>query len=96
MFKIPEKILPVVKSNIYNYGTTKILGNKIRINAIIGDQQSALFGQACFNKGMVKSTYGTGCFILMNIGNKIQYSKNKLLTSIAYEINGKIQVMPAL
>ena len=89
LFKIPKKILPKVKPNIYNFGTTKILGNKIKINGIIGDQQAALIGQACFKKGMSKSTYGTGCFLLMNIGNKPCYSKNKLLTSIAYEINGK-------
>ena len=54
-----------------------------------GDQQSATIGQACFNKGQSKSTYGTGCFLLMNIGNKFKISKNRLLTTVAYKINGK-------
>ena len=89
LFKIPENILPEVRPNIYNFGKTKILNNYIKINAIAGDQQAALIGQACLKKGMSKSTYGTGCFFLMNIGKKPQYSKHKLLTSIAYEINNE-------
>ncbi len=89
-FNIPNSILPKVVDNIYHFGTTEILRNKIKISSMIGDQQSALIGNACFNKGMSKSTYGTGCFFLMNIGNKIKLSKNKLLTSIAYQLNGKI------
>ena len=89
LFKIPKKILPKVKPNIYNFGETKILNHYIKINGIIGDQQAALIGQGCFNKGMSKSTYGTGCFFLMNIGKKPKYSKYKLLTSIAYEINNE-------
>ena len=89
LFKIPKKILPKVKPNIYNFGETKILNHYIKINGIAGDQQAALIGQGCFNKGMSKSTYGTGCFFLMNIGKKPKYSKYKLLTSIAYEINNE-------
>ena len=89
LFKIPKKILPKVKPNIYNFGETKILNHYVKINGIAGDQQAALIGQGCFNKGMSKSTYGTGCFFLMNIGKKPKYSKYKLLTSIAYEINNE-------
>ena len=89
VFNIPIKILPKVRPNIYNFGITKIFGNKIRINSIAGDQQASLIGQKCFDKGILKSTYGTGCFLLMNIGKKPIFSKNKLLTSIAYEIDGK-------
>lgn len=89
VFNIPRTILPEVKENAYNYGITKILGNPIKISGMAGDQQASLIGQACLKKGMSKSTYGTGCFFLMNIGDKPKYSKNKLLTSIAYKINGK-------
>ena len=89
IFKIPRKILPKIKENVCEFGITNKFGSKIKINGIAGDQQSSLIGQACLKKGMSKSTYGTGCFFLMNIGNKIIYSKNNLLTSIAYKINGK-------
>ena len=89
IFKIPKNILPEVVENSYNFGTTKLFGKSIRIGGIAGDQQAATIGQACFNKGQSKSTYGTGCFLLMNIGNKFKLSKNKLLTTVAYKINGK-------
>ena len=89
IFNIPRAILPDVKENVYDFGITTIFGNPIKINGIVGDQQASLIGQACLKKGMSKSTYGTGCFMLMNIGNRPQYSKNKLLTSIAYKINDK-------
>ena len=89
LFSIPKNILPQVVENSYDFGSTELFGNSIKIGGIAGDQQAASIGQACFNKGQSKSTYGTGCFLLMNIGNKFQLSNNKLLTTIAYKINGK-------
>ncbi len=89
MFKIPKSILPRVVENSYNFGSTELFGNSITIGGIAGDQQSATIGQVCFNEGQSKSTYGTGCFLLMNIGSKFKLSKNKLLTTVAYKINGK-------
>ncbi|MDA9748934.1 glycerol kinase GlpK, partial [Pelagibacteraceae bacterium] len=89
IFKIPKKILPEVVENVFNFGSTKLFGGTITIGGIAGDQQSATIGQACFNKGLSKSTYGTGCFLLMNIGNRFRISKNRLLTTVAYKINGK-------
>ena len=89
MLKIPRSILPKVVPNVYNFGETKLFGNKIKIGAMAGDQQAATIGQACFHKGQSKSTYGTGCFLLMNIGNKFRISSHKLLTTVAYKINGK-------
>ena len=89
--KIPKKILPEVKNSADNFGTTnkKILGKEIPISAVLGDQQSAAVGQACFESGSTKSTYGTGAFVIMNTGSKKIYSKNKLLTTICYTLNGK-------
>ena len=87
---IPEQILPKVCSCSEIYGTTNISGIDIPICGIAGDQQAALFGQTCFQPGDVKNTYGTGNFILMNTGEKQIKSKNGLLTTIAYGINGKI------
>ncbi len=89
LFNIPKNILPKVVENSYDFGSTEIFGNSIRIGGMAGDQQAATIGQACFNKGQSKSTYGTGCFLLMNIGNKFQLSKNRLLTTIAFKINGE-------
>jgi glycerol kinase len=88
---IPKSILPEVKNSADFFGTTskKIIGEKISINAVLGDQQAAAVGQTCFKKGSVKSTYGTGAFALMNTGNKKIYSKNKLLTTICYRLNNK-------
>lgn len=91
IFDIPDSILPEVRQSSEIYGETKttIFASKIPIAGIAGDQQAALFGQMCTNKGMVKNTYGTGCFMLMNIGDKPVFSKNNLLTTIAWKINGK-------
>lgn len=89
LFDIPESLLPEVHDNCYDYGTAMINGQAIPIGGIAGDQQAALIGQACFTEGMVKSTYGTGCFALMNIGSEFKKSENKLLTTVAYRFNGK-------
>ena len=92
IFKLNEKILPTVKNSADDFGFTseKIVGQKIKISAVLGDQQAAAIGQACFEKGSVKSTYGTGAFLLMNTGEKKIMSKNKLITTICYRINNKI------
>ncbi|WP_405400442.1 glycerol kinase GlpK [Maribacter sp. Asnod2-G09] len=87
---IPKTMLPEVKPSAANFGDYEIDGVKIPIAGIAGDQQAALFGQACFKKGSAKNTYGTGCFMLMNTGEKPQFSKNGLLTTIAYGIDGKV------
>ena len=89
LFDVPKSILPRVVENAYNFGTTRLFGGNIKIGGMAGDQQSATIGQACFKTGQSKSTYGTGCFLLMNIGNKFKSSSNKLLTTVAYKINGK-------
>ena len=88
---IPKSILPSVKNSADDFGTTskKIIGEEIPINAVLGDQQAAAVGQACFNKGSVKSTYGTGAFAIMNTGNTKILSKNKLLTTICYRLKNK-------
>lgn len=92
LFNIPESMLPEVCSSSEVVGETSdsIFSTPIPIAGIAGDQQSALFGQMCTNPGMVKNTYGTGCFMLMNIGNKPIVSKNKLVTTIAWKINGEV------
>jgi len=90
LFNIPKNILPKVVDNDEIVGQTNILGSPIKIAGLIGDQQSSLFGQGCFEVGMTKNTYGTGCFMLMNIGNKIIKSKHGLLTTIAYKIKRKL------
>ena len=87
---IPKTMLPEVKPSSAHFGDYEIDGVKIPIAGIAGDQQAALFGQACFKKGSAKNTYGTGCFMLMNTGEKPQFSKNGLLTTIAYGLNGKV------
>jgi len=90
---VPMNMLPSVKSSseIYGYTTKEIFSDtEIAIASIAGDQQAALFGQACFEKGSVKNTYGTGCFMLMNTGDRLVKSKNGLLTTIAWGINNKI------
>jgi len=91
LFNIPKSILPEVKpsSEVYGETSTSLLGHAIPIAGIAGDQQAALFGQMCTKPGMVKNTYGTGCFMLMNIGEKPIVSKNNLLTSIGWQVNGK-------
>jgi len=87
---IPKLMLPDVKPSAYHFGDYEIDGVKIPIAGIAGDQQAALFGQACFKKGTAKNTYGTGCFMLMNTGTEPQFSKNGLLTTIAYGLDGKV------
>ncbi len=93
IFDIPKSMLPEVKqsSEIYGETTTTIFASKIPIAGIAGDQHAALFGQMCIEKAMVKNTYGTGCFMLMNIGDEFIESKNNLLTTVAWKIDGKIQ-----
>ncbi len=93
LFDVPKNMLPEVKqsSEIYGHTVPNFFANKIPIAGIAGDQQAALFGQMCTKPGMVKNTYGTGCFMLMNIGNTPIVSKNNLLTTIALKINGKTQ-----
>jgi glycerol kinase len=93
MFTIPASMLPEVKSSSEVYGETagSVLAGKIPIAGIAGDQQAALFGQMCTKTGMVKNTYGTGCFMLMNIGDKPIISKNNLITTIAWKIGDKVQ-----
>jgi glycerol kinase len=91
LFDIPRSILPKVLDNVGDFGTTSpaLFEKSYPIKGVAGDQQAALIGQACFAKGMVKSTYGTGCFALMNIGTEFKASHNKLLTSIGYRITGQ-------
>ncbi|WP_167596094.1 glycerol kinase GlpK [Leeuwenhoekiella sp. ZYFB001] len=93
LFDVPKSMLPEVKdsSEVYGHTKTTIFASKIPIAGIAGDQMAALFGQMCTKKGMVKNTYGTGCFMLMNIGDKPILSKNNLLTTVAWRINGKTE-----
>lgn len=95
LFDIPASMLPEVKqsSEVYGHTSGKLFARRIPIAGIAGDQQAALFGQMCTQQGMVKNTYGTGCFMLMNIGDKPIVSKNNLLTSVAWQIDGKAQYM---
>jgi len=87
---IPKNILPVVKPSSGLFGYYTLEGVDIPIAGVAGDQQAALFGQSCFEKGMAKNTYGTGCFMLMNTGENLQYSKKGLLTTIAWGLEGKV------
>lgn len=93
LMNIPRNMLPQVRSSSEVYGETagQILAAKIPIAGIAGDQQAALFGQMCTQKGMVKNTYGTGCFMLMNIGEQPILSKHNLITTIAWKINDQVQ-----
>lgn len=93
LLNIPSSILPLVdqSSSVYGYTKEDVLGGVIPIAGIAGDQQAALFGQMCTQAGMVKNTYGTGCFMLMNIGDRPTLSKNNLLTTVAWQIEGKTQ-----
>ncbi|HIW51921.1 MAG TPA: glycerol kinase GlpK, partial [Candidatus Alistipes excrementipullorum] len=92
LFGIPESMMPEVKSSSEVYGHTKttIFAHKVPIAGIAGDQQAALFGQMCTEPGMVKNTYGTGCFLLMNSGDKPILSKNNLLTTVAWKIGDRV------
>ncbi len=87
---IPKSMLPDVKPSAHHFGDYELDGVKIPIAGIAGDQQAALFGQACFSEGTAKNTYGTGCFMLMNTGEKPMFSKNGLLTTIGYGLDGKV------
>lgn len=89
--KISRSLLPEVKPSASPFGVWHYDGVDIPISGIAGDQQAALFGQACFEPGMAKNTYGTGCFMLMNTGANIQYSKNGLITTIAWGLDGKVE-----
>ncbi len=91
IFGVPLSMLPEVRDSSGEFGSTSLLGGSIPIAGIAGDQQSALFGQICTKPGMVKNTYGTGCFMLMNTGTKPINSKNKLLTTVAWRINGRTE-----
>ena len=89
LFDIPKAILPDVKDCAADFGKALLLDKEIKIGGVAGDQQAAAIGQACLNPGSVKSTYGTGCFMIMNTGEDLKISTNKLLSTIAYRIDGK-------
>jgi len=91
LLDIPMSLLPEVKDCAADFGTTRsdLFGREIPIYGVAGDQQAATVGQACFEPGMLKSTYGTGCFALLNTGQNLIYSKNRLLSTIAYQLNGQ-------
>ena len=89
LFDIPMDMLPEVMDSAADFGKTSLLCHEIPILGIAGDQQAATLGQACFNPGMMKSTYGTGCFALLNTGDELIHSNNRLLTTIAYQLDGK-------
>ena len=93
IFQIPQSMLPDVKSSseVYGESSGQLLGTKVPIAGIAGDQQAALFGHLCNKPGMVKNTYGTGCFMLMNIGDKPILSKNNLITTIAWKVGDKVE-----
>lgn len=91
IYDIPRSILPEVKDNVDDFGSTDpdLFGKPIKIGGMAGDQHAALIGQCCFETGMIKSTYGTGCFALMNIGTDFKQSQNRLLTTPAYRLDGQ-------
>lgn len=91
LFRVPRTILPEVKDSAADFGTLSddILGAPIRVAGIAGDQQAALVGQACFQRGMAKSTFGTGCFLMLNTGTEALRSENRLLTTVGYRLNGE-------
>ena len=90
IFQIPSSILPEVKQSADDFGHWNFKDHQIPIRGVAGDQQAALFGQECFEKGMAKNTYGTGCFMLMNTGGNIISSKNGLLTTVAWSVDGEV------
>jgi len=91
LFQVPAALLPEVKDSSADFGTTvpDLFGSAISVRGIAGDQQAALIGQACFEPGMIKSTYGTGCFVVLNTGDEAIASNNRLLTTIGYRLAGK-------
>ena len=90
LLDIPSSMLPQVCDSAFDFGITCHFGSEIPIQGIAGDQQAALFGQTCFQSGMAKSTYGTGCFLMVNTGEHALTSKNRLLTTIGYQLNGTV------
>ena len=92
LFKIPKSVLPTVHDCVHDFGVSKkdFFSRSIPVLGIAGDQHAALVGQSCFEPGMVKSTFGTGCFVMLNTGSKPVQSKNKLLTTVAYRLDGQI------
>jgi len=90
LFGIPESMMPQVRSSDAFYGEATVLGHNIPITGVAGDQQAALFGQMCIDEGSVKNTYGTGCFLLMNCGDKPILSENRLLTTVAWKLKDKV------
>ena len=90
LFNIPRCILPEVRPSSYHYGVASFFSNEVEICGVAGDQQAALFGQTCYQVGEGKNTYGTGCFMLMNTGDKPVLSKNGLLTTVAWQIGDKV------
>jgi glycerol kinase len=92
LFDIPRNMLPEVKSSseIYGETATTIFASKVPIGGVIGDQQAALFGQMCFEPGMIKTTYGTGCFLMMNTGDNVIRSENQMISTIAWKIGEKV------
>ena len=93
LFDVPRSMLPEVRSSseVYAHADKELFGREVPIAGIAGDQQAALFGQICTNPGMVKNTYGTGCFMLMNTGTEPVASKNNLVTTIAWDLDGEVQ-----
>jgi glycerol kinase len=89
LFRVPQALLPMVCDSAHDFGTTDLFGGPISILGIAGDQQAATVGQGCFKPGMMKSTYGTGCFALLNTGEAPVHSRNRLLTTIAYQLDGR-------
>ena len=89
LFDIPSSLLPKVEHSDANFGSLSVI-NDIEVHGVLGDQQAALFGQGCLNKGEIKSTYGTGCFLMANIGQEPTFSNDGLLTTIGYSLNGQI------
>ncbi|MBY8964113.1 glycerol kinase GlpK [Algiphilus sp.] len=91
-FRVPRAVLPDVHDSAYAFGSTDsaLFGGPIAVAGVAGDQQAATVGQACFEPGMIKSTYGTGCFMVLNLGSEFVRSKNRLLTTTAYRLNGQV------
>ncbi|WP_374382590.1 glycerol kinase GlpK [Dongia sp.] len=92
LFKVPRSMMPEIRDNAAAFGTTdpREIGVSLPVTGMAGDQQAALIGQTCFTPGMIKSTYGTGCFALMNTGGKAVLSKNRLLTTVGYRLKGEL------
>ncbi len=92
LFNIPEQILPNVKENtdVFCYTSARLINEYIPVCGVAGDQQAAMFGQMCIKPGMIKNTYGTGCFLMVNTGSKPVKSENRLITTVAWKINGEI------